>query len=359
MQKNFQNGLDNLYVELTSNCNFRCQMCDIWQTKNKSLPFNLLNKALKQARDLGANQVSFSGGEPLLYPNFEDALKLAKGLGFNVFVSTNGSLINNQNVEFLTHFIDHIGISIEGNRKTHEKLRGQGNYDKSLRAIRLLKKKKILISLSMVVSKQSFQRMKSLVDLASKENVYQIIFQPFIKSMLFKRPKKSQEFWIAKNDLIKLSKEIEKTVNYAQKKKVDILSENLFRAIPNYFSLSGKIYPNRFCHIAQTSLVILKDGKVALCWGWANMTLGNVEKNSLSEIFHGSKRREILRMIEQKKCPGCLSACSDIDFYHSTNENNFRLLIKKMNRFYRISKFKGLSYGFSILKSKILRRNYK
>lgn len=351
--------LKNLFIELTTACNFKCEMCDIWQTKRQFLPFNLLSKVLRQARELGADQVSFSGGEALLYPNFQDALKLAKTLGFNIFISTNGSLISAQNVGFLVRHVDHIGISIEGDKKTHEQLRGPGSYDKALMAIRLLKNKRILTSLSMVVSKKSFQKMRSLVDLANQEKIYQIIFQPFGRGLLFKRIRNCQDFWISGRDLEKLEKEIEETISYAKRKKVDILSESLLRAIPKYFALNGQIYPNRFCYIAQTSLVIRKDGMVSPCWGWANEILGDARKNSLKEIFRSPKRKEILRMIEQKKCPGCLAACSDIDFYYPIQKNKFALLRERFNRFYRLSQIKGLSYAISMLKPIISRKIYR
>ena len=348
--------LKNLFIELTTACNFKCEMCDIWQTKRQFLPFKLLSKVLRQARELGADQVSFSGGEALLHPNFQDALKLAKTLGFNIFISTNGSLISAQNVGFLVRHVDHIGISIEGDKKTHEQLRGPGSYDKALMAIRLLKNKRILTSLSMVVSKKSFQKMRSLVDLANQEKIYQIIFQPFGRGLLFKRAKDCQNFWITKPDLENLEKEIEETISYAKRKKVDILSESLLRAIPKYFALDGRIYPKRSCQIAQTSLVLRKDGKIIPCWGWYEPVLGDIKKNSLREIYYGSKRKLILKKIEQKKCPGCLAACSDIEAYGTSPKNQLALLAKRMRNIYRISKIMGLSYSLSLVKSAIARK---
>ncbi len=338
----FKNRLQNLFIELTTACNFHCQMCDIWQTKKQSLSFNLVKKVLRQARNLGAEQVSFSGGEPLLYPNILNTLKMAKELGYQVFLTTNGSLIDSQTAPLITKYVDRIYISVDGNKEMHEKIRGPNSYENILRAIKLLKNKKILTNISMVVSKINYNQMKSVIDLASQEKIYQVSFQPFSKDYLFKRKNKHQYYWISGSDLKKLKKEIENTISYAHIKKVDIMSEGLLRSIPNYFLLNGKIYPKRFCQILKNSLIIQNNGKVFPCWGWDKIILGDIKNDSLKEIFLGKKRAEILKYTQQKNCPGCLLACSDVDYYMVPASGP--IFIKKLNRLYRLFRLKGLAY---------------
>jgi MoaA/NifB/PqqE/SkfB family radical SAM enzyme len=342
--------LQNLFIELTTACNFHCQMCDIWQSKKQSLSFNLVKKILKEGRNLGAEQVSFSGGEPLIYPNILNTLKMAKNLGYQVFLTTNGSLIDSSNASIIAQYVDRIYIAVDGNKDIHEKLRGPNSYENALRAIKLLKNKKILTNISMVISKINYHQMKFVIDLASQEKIYQVSFQPFAKEYLFKRKNKHQYYWISGTDLKKLEKEIEDAISYAGQKKVDIMSESLLKAIPTYFTLKGKIYPRRFCQIIQKSLIVQTDGRVLPCWGWDKVLLGNIKKDSLKKIFSGQRRQNIL---QQKNCPGCLLACSDVDYYMPAN--SLSTFIKKVNRIYRLYRLKGLPYVLSKAKSEILK----
>lgn len=88
-----------LSIELTERCNNNCVHCCV------NLPENDMNARiresseaqvqgiLKQAADFGFLQVLFTGGEPLLRPDFEDIYLYARRLGMKVLLFTNGRLI--------------------------------------------------------------------------------------------------------------------------------------------------------------------------------------------------------------------------------------------------------------------------
>lgn len=99
--------LETFHIELTSKCNERCVHCYIPHEKkikkNTEIDFNLMMDALNQCKDMGVLTVIFSGGEPMLHPNFIEFLKHAKDLDINVTVLSNLTLLNDEIIEALKY----------------------------------------------------------------------------------------------------------------------------------------------------------------------------------------------------------------------------------------------------------------
>ncbi len=97
-----------LYIEVTRNCYFKCSYCSSgsndrtkWES-TKSIE-EIEKHILLPAKEVGTNFINFSGGEPFLYPNFIDLLKIANEMGFKIGISTNGSLLSAKLIEKLTN----------------------------------------------------------------------------------------------------------------------------------------------------------------------------------------------------------------------------------------------------------------
>jgi MoaA/NifB/PqqE/SkfB family radical SAM enzyme len=76
---------------LTTQCNCRCVMCDIYE---KPPEFISLRDAKKILDFLAANKfliVYFTGGEPTLHPDVVEVVKYANSLGFATSMTTNGT----------------------------------------------------------------------------------------------------------------------------------------------------------------------------------------------------------------------------------------------------------------------------
>ncbi len=86
-----------LHVELTSRCNFSCEFCPDrpMQRPRGTMPLPTLACLLSEAGQEGlARQVHFHVmGEPLLYPDLIEAVRMARGNGLETWVTTNGSLL--------------------------------------------------------------------------------------------------------------------------------------------------------------------------------------------------------------------------------------------------------------------------
>jgi radical SAM protein with 4Fe4S-binding SPASM domain len=97
---------------------------------------------LKQAADLGFLQVLFTGGEPLLRPDFEELYLFTRQLGMKVLLFTNGRLITPQLADIFTRFppLLEIEITVYGmHSQSYESVtRAQGSFAQFQRGVTLL-----------------------------------------------------------------------------------------------------------------------------------------------------------------------------------------------------------------------------
>ncbi|MBU0493046.1 MAG: radical SAM protein [Chloroflexi bacterium] len=91
--------LGRLDMELTERCNNNCIHCCInlpagdRAARERELSAEEVKAILAEAAALGAMQVRFTGGEPLLRPDFEELYLFARRLGMRVLIFTNARLI--------------------------------------------------------------------------------------------------------------------------------------------------------------------------------------------------------------------------------------------------------------------------
>ena len=144
--------------EVTRRCNLHCTHCCV-EAENEAdyeLTYNEIVEALNKILVWNPKQISFTGGEPLMRKDIFDILQfLNKQYSGRITVSTNGTLINEKNVDRLIMYVDQIDISIDGvDEETCSRIRGKGVFPKVLQTIELLHKKGYYnITLSMISDK--------------------------------------------------------------------------------------------------------------------------------------------------------------------------------------------------------------
>lgn len=88
-------------------CNRVCSWC-AYETKDLSIPFERIKKELVSMKSRGYRILKISGGgEPLAYPHIIDVLKIASALKYQIFLQTNGDLLNDE----IKNLCDDIRIS--------------------------------------------------------------------------------------------------------------------------------------------------------------------------------------------------------------------------------------------------------
>lgn len=140
--------LVRLDIELTERCNNNCIHCcinlpeDDASAKSREMNTEQVRDVLMQAADLGCLEVRFTGGEPLLRPDFEDLYIFARRLGMKVLLFTNGCLIEPELVKtlYLTPPLMPIEITVYGmHAESYEAVtRAPGSFDQFRRGVALL-----------------------------------------------------------------------------------------------------------------------------------------------------------------------------------------------------------------------------
>ena len=140
--------LGQLDIELTERCNNDCIHCCINRPANdavaraREMTTEQVKDILQQAAGLGCLRVRFTGGEPLLRPDFEELYIFARRLGLKVLLFTNARLITPYLADLLARLppLVEIEITVYGMRpESYEAVtRAPGSFAQFRRGVNLL-----------------------------------------------------------------------------------------------------------------------------------------------------------------------------------------------------------------------------
>ena len=136
-------------LAVTNRCNLSCRHC--WPDSGPDeqapvVPQNQVLQLIEGFAALGAEKIVITGGEPLTHPDWYDMLSFActrPGIR-EVRLQTNAILITPTHVDAFLSLKDQgliIQTSLEGaTPAVHDKVRGEGSFDRTLQGLRLLEK---------------------------------------------------------------------------------------------------------------------------------------------------------------------------------------------------------------------------
>lgn len=140
----------------TSACNRKCKGC--WSAQyghEQNLTLDEMRSIVSQGKDMGTHNYMLTGGEPLMRK--DDVLTLCKENTDCFFlIYTNASLIDQQLCDDI-HKAGNItlALSIEGGREYNDFRRGEGTYDKTVAAMKLLRQNKVLFGVSVCYTQKN------------------------------------------------------------------------------------------------------------------------------------------------------------------------------------------------------------
>lgn len=144
----FVNNSKELHLTLlpSENCNFRCPYCFIYDRRGISMKEKVYKSVLslinKRIKDINHLMIEWFGGEPTLEKSnilkfmgeIKDVLKKYPEVKFSSTMYTNGYLLTPESFfEYFNSGITFFQVTLDGNKKSHDKLRflqnGQGTFD--------------------------------------------------------------------------------------------------------------------------------------------------------------------------------------------------------------------------------------
>ena len=276
-----------ILFEMTSNCNFLCRMCPQQNLKRPKMdmPGELYRKVIDEIDKYGVEGLwLYHLGESLLHPEFRDNLRhisTKKNLGV-IWMSTNGQYFTEDNIRcVLASNIDYINYSAHAvTKETYKTVASQGDYD--------------IVQGNL----EKFYSIKGIDNLPRK---------PYLHCQMIEQETTKHEVdaFIVRHY-----------------KRADIVSINMleYSNLPN--NAYGLKQRNRkkltsCIRVSRNDCFICSNGHVTLCDAAYNgeIFLGDVNKQTLYDIWNGQERRKVLELNQQGRMNEIeiCSKCTDYD----------------------------------------------
>ncbi len=368
--KSLRNGSfspSNVDLLVSSRCNLRCVMCNLWKLAeknhsivNEELEISAYEKLMEELARIGTKSICISGGEPLLKKGVFSIIREAKEKNFVVELITNGTLVTPEIAQRLIESgVDLVTVSIDAPKaQVHDQIRGvKGSWEKSTRGIitladfrKRLGSRKPRLAIDYVVNKVNCCLIPEMIDLKPQLRFDEIHFLPIIG-----RTTAAKELFLRIDDLRWLKKNLKMieqkmklqnlpTSNLAPMSSICSDMENATRGRYKILDLQltektrreilcfapwfqatidpfGNVYPCCYACTFQNS------GKdlTCTCWGDEDFPMGNLKQESFERIWHGTRLGEFREYCNKGRYAMC--HCCGYDFSSSAVMTG--LLIKR------------------------------
>lgn len=353
--KHYENALRNKSYRLphpavfqlipTEACNLNCPMCNQWGEKGyfprgvrqaEHMDIDGLTGLLKSISPQHS-LLSLHGGEPFVYKHIDWLLELLQENRFDVFISTNGTLFD-RSMESLTR-LENLALlfSIDGDRETHDNVRGQGRFDQAKEGLEALfdARRRAGMPLPMVIMsitvcewttgilEKAFDVARELGVMAINYNMRWFLSEEaglaYEKHLQTHFNVKSRGAW--RGFISEPNDHDYKTAAAALK---TILAKKRFRIAPpfvvtmprlkrkdfeTYFSDYLEVFGNESCFLPFYLARVHSNGDMIYCPGHPDIIVGNVFKDGFEEALNSEMSIRFRKHILHHRFPICNRCC--------------------------------------------------
>lgn len=161
-----------LLAELTYRCPLQCPYCSNpldFAKQEKELTTAQWIKVFEEAREMGAVQIGFSGGEPLVRKDLPELIRAARDLGFYTNLITSGIGLTEKKIDaFAEAGLDHIQISFQASDETlNAALAGNAKaFRQKLEMAKAVKAHGYPMVLNFVLHRHNIDQIDKIIDLS-------------------------------------------------------------------------------------------------------------------------------------------------------------------------------------------------
>lgn len=294
--------MNRIELEISNPCNEHCVHCyrHCLNSKKGFLSDFQAKNVLEQAKSIGAENVTVTGGESLLNPAWRKICKITETLGFRLSLFTNGSLMTKSDADFISTLknLKEVQISLYSlEDEVHDKItRLKGSCENTKHAIKMLRERNVPVFVSCPAMQENKKYFPTLMRKMDAENIPSCVDLMIFGSSNYKGENLSHQ--LTEKDL-----------------------EDFFPvAMENKGALSyvfGKSYQKNldetyFYGGATSSLCVSGDGTIYPMIGWYE-PLGNIEKDSIKDVFENNSLLQKVRNIKAGDIQECVK-CEASDF---------------------------------------------
>jgi putative heme d1 biosynthesis radical SAM protein nirJ1 len=171
----------------TKTCNLKCMHCYMGSDAKKYNDELTTEEAMQFIDDLADFHVPvllFSGGEPLIRPDFFTLAAYAQKKGVRPTLSTNGTLITREVAQKIKDIgVGYVGISLDGLKDVNDKFRGvEGAYEKAMEGIENCVAVGQRVGLRFTINHHNIQELDRIFDFIEAENINRVCFYHLVYS---------------------------------------------------------------------------------------------------------------------------------------------------------------------------------
>jgi pyrroloquinoline quinone biosynthesis protein E len=275
-----------LLAELTYRCPLHCVFCynpvDFARDESEISTDDWL-RVLREARDLGAVQCGFSGGEPLQRADLEQLVAEARRLGYYTNLLTSGIGLNEARVAALKQAgLDHIQLSFQDStREVNDFLSSTRTFDLKRQAAALIKAQGFPMVMNCVIHRMNIDHLDKIIELAVELDAE---YLELANTQFYSWAHVNREHLLPTREQLQRA---EATTNRWREKLGTKMK--LFFVVPDYYESRPKKCMNGWGNVFLT---ITPDGTALPCHT-ARMLPGlafpNVRDMSVRDIWHASE----------------------------------------------------------------------
>ncbi len=292
--------------EITARCNSNCLYCyNVWR-ENRDYPRGelslerikkLFKKILAETTPAG---LTLAGGEPVMRPDIFEIISFFQKNKIQTGLASNGTLLDENNIGRLVKSgVNYFEISLSSlNQETYSVLSQNDKMEKIRSAILLIKKYRIPLTVSFIITKLNFSELEKVFDLCSAFSVNSLALNRFIPGGRGFKNRGKLEI---------NRKELESVLKIANRKSAEYnLPVNITLPVESCV-IRRQNYPRLnfgACVCGKYKWVIDPLGNLRTCEQNPRI-LGNLFKNSFLELSAKKEVGNFLSANAYKKCGAC------------------------------------------------------
>lgn len=274
-----------LLAELTYRCPLQCPYCsnplEIAKYKDE-LDTDQWIDVLRQARKMGAAQLGFSGGEPLVRQDLEVLIAEARRLGYYSNLITSGVGMDEARVAaFKEAGLDHIQISFQASdEELNNYLGGTDSFRHKYDMARVVKQHDYPMVLNIVIHRQNIDQIEDIIKMTID---LKADYVELASTQYYGWSKLNEAGLLPTREQLARAERIAHEYQERMKGKMKILY-----VVPDYYETRPKACMNGWGSIFLT---IAPDGSALPCHAARQLpgfTFPNVKTMSIEEIWNGS-----------------------------------------------------------------------
>jgi MoaA/NifB/PqqE/SkfB family radical SAM enzyme len=263
---------------VTTRCNSRCNICNIWRKKIEDMPIEVVEKVVNSKNVIG--RITVVGGEFILHPKINEIMDTIRETKLKIAIGTNG-ILTKKIVNFVDEYKPELTlISLDTlNPKTYEKVRGVDKLDHVLKTITQLKELNVRLGLNFTIN--PFNSVKDSLDVLEfgKQNEIPVYFTVYC----------TRKYYDTHIDFDPLK------FGYD-----NLISTKSLCGLKEW--LQGRIFP---CYSIRTYAEILPNGDMYFC-PHLGFVIGNLRHENFDDVWKRCRK-------ESKKwvsCNQCFNNCN-------------------------------------------------